>query len=207
MPGSRRTRPRVLALYGSPRKKGHSARIHDAFLAPLAAVASVKRVRVQGLNVSPCTACGHCRGGLSCVFDDDMSALYEEIERARLISISAPVYFSGLPGALKCVIDRFQVLWEARERGEKRPVPGEGFFISVSGAEYRNVFLPSVTTIRHFFNSLGIAYREKNFLLFPAVEEKWKGQLPGEWLTRASAAGERYARALLSDTPGSAPSS
>jgi multimeric flavodoxin WrbA len=195
-PGRGTPRARVLALYGSPRRRGRSALLHDAFLEPLEETARVKKVRVADLSVHPCTACGHCGTTSSCIFSDDMTALYDEIERAALVSVSAPVYFSGLPGALKCVIDRFQVLWEARGRGEERTLKGEGMFIQVSGAEYRNVFLPSVTTMRHFYNSIGIAYRERDFLLFPAAEQKRKGALPREWLARAGAMGERYARGL-----------
>jgi hypothetical protein len=160
----------------------------------------VKRVRVSDLSVHPCTACGHCAKTRACIFDDDMTALYDEIERAALVSVSAPVYFSGLPGALKCVIDRFQVLWEARGRGEERAMKGAGMFLSVSGAEYRNVFLPSVTTMRHFYNSMGIACREKDFLLFPAAEQRHGDVLPREWLARARAMGTRYARRLVAVT-------
>jgi len=127
-------------------------------------------VHVYEHSIKPCTGCGHCREKRECIFDDDMTQIYSQIENARLISISSPVYFSSLPAPLKALIDRCQLLWELYRREPDAGRKKTGIFISAAGSRYHNIFLPSVTIIRHFFNSTGIYYLENDFLLCPEME-------------------------------------
>lgn len=193
MQGLRKIKPRVLAIFGSPRgKKSYSSAFHRAFLEPIRSAAVVHSFHVYTMKIAACTACGHCHTHGDCIFDDDMKRIYRELRSADMISISSPLYFSSLPGPLKILIDRCQMIWELRERNEWPVKNAHGFFISSGGADYTNMFLPSVTIIRHFFNSLRISYDEKNFLLFRGMETTAAHSAASEHMTRCGKIGRQY---------------
>lgn len=186
---SEKTDIRVLALFASPRKTGASSTLHESFLSGLGR-ASVRRVHLYDLDIRPCTACGHCVSHRGCIFTDDMTPMYDALDEAHILSISMPLYFSAPPGPLKLFIDRTQVLWESARRGERRRKnPGTGVLICTGGARYRNMFHPSVTIIRHFFNSSGFEYNRRNFLLYAGMEGFTGSTIPAKCLSRARSYG------------------
>lgn len=38
---------------------------------------------------------------------DDMQEVYDELKDAEMLVLAAPIYYHGISGQLKCVIDRF----------------------------------------------------------------------------------------------------
>jgi len=56
--------------------------------------------------VRGCTDCRACRGKGHCAFDDVVNVCIDKMIEADGVVIGAPVYFSGIPGALKCTLDR-----------------------------------------------------------------------------------------------------
>lgn len=192
MPVSRKIEPRILSLFGSPREKGISSTLHREFLSCFSGRAVINEVHVYQKIIHPCIACGHCRSFNGCIFFDDMTPLYDLMEDADLVTISSPVYFSSLPGPIKTMIDRFQVIWEKRRRGESRKAEGRGLFIASAGADYTGMFIPSVTVIRHLFNSMGISYDEKDFLLFTSMDTLRSGKVPEVILQRVLHTGKSY---------------
>ena len=156
---------KVLALFASPRTGGFSSRLHEILVERLEqAVAEVTSLRVSDLSVSPCTACAHCRTHYSCIINDDMDMLYRLFRESDLISISSPVYFSSLPAGLKAIIERCQVFWEEKQRGEAALSGKWGSLISSGGGDYPGMFTSSVLTLRHFFNSTGVMYNEDRYI-------------------------------------------
>ncbi|MCU0843454.1 MAG: flavodoxin family protein [Spirochaetes bacterium] len=191
MPVSGKTEIKVLALFGSPRKTGASSTLHESLLAALGP-AEVKRVFLYDVAIHPCTACGHCTTRKECVFSDDMTPLYDALEEADLLSISMPLYFSSPPGPLKLFIDRSQVLWESRRRGERTGKRQTGNLLCTGGASYRNMFLPTITIIRHFFNALEFVYRREDFLLCANMEGRHAGDIPEKYLSGARRLGTSF---------------
>ena len=138
-------------IVGSPRSNGRSAHVaemlfeahiderpeDELFLVP-----------VSEVEVGPCIGCNACREQTEvvfvdddgaervelrprCVFDDDMQALYDLIDEADELTVVSPVYFSGAPAMMKCVLDRMQpYFWADARKAPKRPatlhVLGEG---------------------------------------------------------------------------------
>ena len=129
-----------LIIVGSPRTSGRSAHLaemlfevnidehpeDELFLVPLSEV-----------EVGPCIGCNACRktSGVvlkgddgkeitvqrhRCVFDDDMQTLYDLIDDADEITVVSPVYFSGAPAQLKCLLDRLQPYFWARMAAKKK---------------------------------------------------------------------------------------
>ena len=60
-----------------------------------------------------CIDCRSCWGKGQCVFNDDcVNTLIEKIKDADGVVIGSPVYFAGMAGSLKCVLDR--VFYDAK---------------------------------------------------------------------------------------------
>lgn len=140
-----------LIIVGSPRVNGRSAH-----LAEMLFEANIDEhpedelflVPVSEVEIGPCIACDACRSKSNvilkddegnevtvqrhrCVFDDDMQTLYDIIDDVDELTVVSPVFFSGAPAPMKCVLDRLQPYYWAQARAqEKRPatlhVIGEG---------------------------------------------------------------------------------
>ena len=147
---------RVIVV-GSPRSKGRSAHLAEMlFEANIDECPEdeIFLVPVSEVEIGPCIGCGACRKKMEvisrdedgnevseskhrCVFDDDMQTLYDLLDDADELIVVSPIYFSGAPAPMKCVLDRLQpYFWASREvsheerLANKRPatlhVVGEG---------------------------------------------------------------------------------
>lgn len=98
----------VTALAGSPRARSFTHRLLDAFLAGLGEGATVDRLEVRRLQISPCRGCFTCwfQTPGRCVQDDDHARVAASLDRADTIILAAPLYFDGFPGPLKTLLDR-----------------------------------------------------------------------------------------------------
>lgn len=124
----------MLILIGSPRKQGNSAVLAGAAeSAALNAGASVERVYLHDLEISPCNGCGACRTGVHspCVLDDDMTALYPRLRDTDAILIATPIYSYNMTAQTKLLIDRLYALGSR----EGNALQGKRFgFLVVYGA-------------------------------------------------------------------------
>lgn len=101
---------KILAINASPHMdKGNTAMILNPFLEGMKeAGADVDLFYISRLKIEP------CRGDLSCwltlpgecAVKDDMQMLYPKFHEADIIIFAAPVYYLGVPGPLKNLIDR-----------------------------------------------------------------------------------------------------
>ena len=147
-----------LIIVGSPRTNGRCAHLAEQLFE-----ANIDEhpedelflVPVSEIEVGPCIGCNACRATSPvtfkgddgaevteerhrCVFDDDMQTVYDLLDDADELVVVSPVFFSGAPAPMKCIIDRLQPYFWARdelrrsgaELPQKRPlvlhVIGEG---------------------------------------------------------------------------------
>lgn len=108
---------RVFAVNGSPRmKKGHTHRVLTAFLDGMSqARAEVGLVFATRLNIKPCVgdfSCWYEKPG-SCIYHDDMDAIYPKVSEADILVLAAPVYIP-LPGEMQNLVNRLVPLIEPR---------------------------------------------------------------------------------------------
>lgn len=98
----------IVLLTGSPRKKGNSMAMADAFQETAMQLGHrVIRFDAAFHQVDGCRACECCYSqGQACVFDDDFNPLAAHILQAEAIVFALPVYWYSLPGKLKNVIDK-----------------------------------------------------------------------------------------------------
>lgn len=113
---------KVLALMGSPRKNGYTAKLLGALLREFPKGTDIEIVSLYELNPTPCNACGYCKAGNGCS-KKDLEEFFKKFETADVIIFATPIYFMGVPAPMKALIDRFQRYYEARfRRNVKYPI-------------------------------------------------------------------------------------
>ena len=108
---------RILAINGSPKgERSNTWRLTSAFLQGIAAqeenthgqAPAIETLSVAALDIKPCRGCFFCWSKTpgKCCIHDDMQGVIEKILWADVVIWSFPLYYFGLPGPLKNLIDR-----------------------------------------------------------------------------------------------------
>lgn len=108
---------KILAINGSPKgERSNTWRLTSAFLEGItrsqescgAQAPEVEILNIRDLEIKPCLGCFSCWSktpGMCCLYDD-MQAVIEKLLWADVTIWSFPLYYFGIPGPLKCLIDR-----------------------------------------------------------------------------------------------------
>ena len=99
---------KIVVITGSPRKKGNSFAMTEAFIKAAEAKGhSVIRFDAAMKKLGGCHACETCfKTGKACTFDDDFNTIAPAILEADAVVFTTPVYWYSIPAQIKCVIDR-----------------------------------------------------------------------------------------------------
>ncbi|MCI8367388.1 MAG: flavodoxin family protein [Eggerthellaceae bacterium] len=101
---------KVLLVNGSPRKNGNTDRALEECAAVLNAEGiETELIWIGAQPIRGCTACGACtrNGDNKCIFDDDLvNPLIRMAAEADGYIFGSPVYYAGLNGSLKSLMDR-----------------------------------------------------------------------------------------------------
>ena len=98
---------KILILNGSPRPKGNTAAMIEAYKTGAESVGHVVTVfDVCRMNIKGCLACEYChtKAFRTCVRQDDMQKIYPVLDEADMIVLASPIYYHGFSGQLQCVI-------------------------------------------------------------------------------------------------------
>ncbi|MCI1304903.1 MAG: flavodoxin family protein [Lachnospiraceae bacterium] len=98
----------ILVLTGSARKKGNSDLLADAFIKGAEKAGHhITKICTADLSIGGCKGCDGCwKSGGNCIFNDDMRKLEPLLEKADVLVIATPMYWSMMPAQLKAPIDR-----------------------------------------------------------------------------------------------------
>lgn len=166
----------LLAIYGSPRAGGNTDLMLNGFLEGASSIRGVtmERIYVRDLAISGCLGCGFCDTEGICVQEDDMARVYPLFDRADRIVLASPVYFYGIPGQTKLLVDRSQATFMRKMAGKHPrdafPTGRQGFFLSAGATRGKRLFECSVLTVKYFFDALGVAYAGE--LCYREIDEK-----------------------------------
>ncbi len=155
----------ILGVYGSSRKGGNTDQLLDSALEGAAFSGSeIRKVFARDLKISGCQACHACDETGKCIVDDEMRTIYPLFDWADVIFLASPIYFYGLSGQVKLVIDRGQAMWARRmlekdSEARKRYDRGKGYLIAVGATHGKNLFKGSELTARYFFEALDKSYQ------------------------------------------------
>lgn len=109
---------KILVLFGSPRKNGHTRDLTDALIE--ARGLEAEYIFVNSLKIKGCQGCRYCQSHEGeCKPKDDMTGLYDKIRRAGKVIMAFPVYYGGIPGEYKCMIDRLYAVSSIKKSGDK----------------------------------------------------------------------------------------
>ena len=101
---------KILVLNGSPKRElSDTMHITRAFLDGMnkAAPQEIHIIHVIDRHIEFCTGCFSCmRNGGTCIHNDDMREILEEILSSDLLVWSFPLYSYGMPASLKALLDR-----------------------------------------------------------------------------------------------------
>ena len=103
---------KTLLINGSPKgERSLTFRVANAFAEGLSSKdgSETECIHVSQLNVKPCTGCLSCWGrteSICVIKDDSIPMVRDKILSADTIIMAFPIYFFGMPGTLKTMIDR-----------------------------------------------------------------------------------------------------
>ena len=108
---------KIVVLKGSPRKSGNSNWLADRFAKGAAEAGhEVFEFDCTKHNVGGCLGCGACGMNGPCVQRDDFALVRDRLVEADAILFATPIYYFGMSGQLKNVIDRFYSIHDCMGR-------------------------------------------------------------------------------------------
>jgi multimeric flavodoxin WrbA len=154
--------PDILAIYGSPRRKGNTSELlRRAVKGAVGAGARVEEVVLRDLKMSPCLEIYGCKEAGRCMIQDDFQKMHDRLEEADGILLATPVFFYAVSAHTKILMDRCQSLWVKRYWIEKadpktRRHHRKGALISVGATRGKRLFEGVQLSVRYFFDALGV---------------------------------------------------
>ena len=156
---------KILVLNGSPKRdSSDTMHITRAFLEGMrdAVPQEIHVIDVIDRHIEYCTGCFACkRNGGTCIYDDDMRAILEEILDSDLLLFSFPLYCYGMPAPLKALLDRTMPLssMAMRKVGDRYEHVGQADFsrlryMMICGCGFpnsRHNFEPAVAQFKQCF--------------------------------------------------------
>lgn len=169
----------VLGILGSPRQGGNTELLlSEALRGAAAAGARTTLLKIANLDIAGCSECNDCYKTGECSIQDEMTEVYEAIERADRVLVASPIFFMGLPAQMKAVIDRCQAYWALKYK-LKLPLsrPGEaperyGAYIGVGGTSGPRLFDGVILTLKYFFDAIAVEPLPESYLLVRGVDDQ-----------------------------------
>lgn len=105
---------KILVICSSYRKGGNSETLADSFIKGATEVGNaVEKVRLADGQITFCRGCLACQaeGVTKCVMDDYANIVSAKMHDAEVIVFATPVYYYGMSGNLKTMLDRANPLY------------------------------------------------------------------------------------------------
>lgn len=141
----------IVVITGSPRAGGNTDMLADAFIEGAAESGNtVRRFNAARMHVSGCLDCKYCFSHEGkCALDDDMQEVCAALREADVLVLASPVYWYGLSGQIKIVIDRMFA-------GCRKPFPvASAVLLLVYGDPDADAAVPAVTHFKAVSHYMG----------------------------------------------------
>ena len=192
--------PRIVAVYGSPRRKGNTSRLlKQAVLGAKEAGARVQEFVLRDLKVSPCLEIYGCKKTGHCVIKDDFQAVLDQMLAAEGLILASPIFFYSISAQTKAFIDRCQSLWVKKYWIDKVPfgqpnTKRKGLFISVGASQGKKLFDGALMTVEYFYDVLAMELHRS--LLYRGLDFEGDILKHPDYLEEAFDAGKALALSL-----------
>jgi multimeric flavodoxin WrbA len=192
-------RNRIVAIYGSPRRRGNTATLMQAAVAGArAAGAQVDEIVLRDLKLSPCMEIYSCRANGECRIRDDFQSVRDRVLGAAGLMLASPIFYYAVTAHTKILMDRFHSLWVKRawvEPSHPRPTERrQGLFISTGATRGRRLFEGTLLSVRYFFDTLDMDLWRA--LLYRGLEGETDVRGHPDYIEEALQAGGELARAI-----------
>ena len=191
---------RILAIYGSPRRKGNTARLMaQAVAGAREAGAEVEEVFLHDLEMSPCLEIYGCKKDGRCAIKDDFQALYDKLVSCQGMILASPIFFYTVSAQIKIMMDRCQSLWVKKYWIDKRPF-GElnpakkALLICVGATKGKKLFDGALMTVKYFLDTMDMGLWKS--LLYRGLDLEGEVEKKPAYLAEARQAGADLAREL-----------
>ena len=184
----------VVALLGSPRKKGNSTVLAKQIIRGVESVdAKVETVYLNGLNIKPCQGCYACKkkNSTGCAVDDDMQSLYPKLVESDAWIIASPVYWFSMSAQTKIFMDRCFALWN--EDSEINSLYKKRIAIAMSYGDSDPFNSGCVNALRSFQDAYRYAGAKIVGMVYGSADEPGEIVSNAELMTRAEKIGNKLA--------------
>ncbi len=190
----------ILAIYGSPRRKGNTATLlKHAVRGAVDAGVEVNEIILRDLKISPCLEIYACKKEGRCAIKDDFHHVVDQILSAKGLILASPIFFYTVSAHTKILMDRCQSLWVKKYWIDKVPFgqwepKRKGLFISVGATKGKKLFEGTLLTVKYFFDVLDMELFRS--LLYRGLDFEGDVLKYPEYLEAAYQAGNELAKAL-----------
>ena len=98
---------KILVISTSLRHDSNSDALAEAFAKGAAEAGN----EVESITLKVCTGCLACQKTQKCVIADDAPAIVDKMYAADVIAFATPIYYYGMSGQLKTLLDRANPLY------------------------------------------------------------------------------------------------
>ena len=192
--------PKVVAIFGSPRRKGNTATLlREAIRGARDSGAVVEEVVLRDQKISPCLEIYGCKKAGECAIKDDFQKIRDLILEAQGLILASPIFFYSVSAHTKILMDRFQSLWVKKYWIENLPknqksIQRKGLFITVGATRGKKLFDGALLSIRYFFDTLDMELWKA--LMYRQLDFEGDVLRHPEYLQEAYQAGKGFAEAL-----------
>ena len=107
----------ILIISTSPRKGGNSDTLADAFAQGACdAGHQVKKISLYNKTIGFCKGCLTCIKTHHCIIQDDSVSIARQMLTADILVFATPVYYYGMCGQMKTMLDRANPLYSSDYR-------------------------------------------------------------------------------------------
>ena len=190
----------IVAIYGSPRRRGNTATLlNHAVKGAADAGAQVDEIILRDLKMSPCLEIYACKKEGKCAIKDDFHNVVNQILSADGLILASPIFFYTVSAHTKILMDRCQSLWVKKYWIDKVPFgqwepKRKGLFISAGATKGKKLFNGVLLTVKYFFDVLDMELFGS--LLYRGLEFEKDVLTHPEYLEEAYGAGKALAKAI-----------
>ncbi|CAB1078274.1 NADPH-dependent FMN reductase [Olavius algarvensis Delta 1 endosymbiont] len=191
----------ILALYGSPRRRGNTATLlKQAVKGARDAGAGVEEVYLRDLKMSPCLEIYACKNSGQCAIKDDFQKVRDRMMVADGLMLASPIFFYTVSAHTKILMDRCQSMWVEKywvdeSKQDEFAMPRKGFFIAVGATRGKKLFDGALLTVKYFLDTLDMELWKS--LLYRGLDFEGDVLKYPEYLDEAYESGKAYALAVM----------
>lgn len=107
----------ILVISTSPRSGGNSDTLAEEWIRGAREAGNhVEKVTLYDKTIGFCRGCLTCQSTQHCVIQDDAGTIVQRMEKADVLVFATPIYYYGMSGQMKTLLDRANPLYSADYR-------------------------------------------------------------------------------------------